>query len=188
MKMKTFFGIVITLLVGYSCQSKNNANAQSEKKEVEAFVTEFYTWYLDEIYLKGNQDDFPDFILVKNEYFALDTINYFQFLKKSKYFSEQFLINERNKIADCNKVLKQVSAKEVEDYAIPSEGILECRFMEYMQWVGCQGEEIDHVDIKKTNQIAQHNFEVIVQLCDEIKVTVSNYNSIYRIDKIVLSR
>lgn len=166
--------IACLMMLAPACQSQNGAIV---------FVENFYKWYLENVYLT-EEHDMPEFKELEAGYFQLDTTAYFEFLRSSGYFSEGFFDSERAAIEVCNSELRNIPSVEAQDYAIPSEGIFECRFMEYQRWVGCQGEQIKSVEMVSSSQLTNGQVKVIVFLCDSVEVLVSEDMEFFKIDKI----
>jgi hypothetical protein len=175
-------GRTILLLCAFlTLQSCNHNGTDPER-----VANRFYDWYLDDVYL-SDEAYLPEFV-VKDNHFILDTVAYFKFLRSSGYFSEAFISNESQIIRSCNTQLETIPAKHLQDYAVPSEGIPECVFMEYDLWVGCQGEIVDKVEVIGVIAIPNNRFRISVVACDTIEMVMSEQGSELKIDRIFINR
>lgn len=130
--------------------------------EPEKVTLDFYRYYLKDIYNTNDSVESPSAKLNSNGIYQLDTSEHVKFLNESVYFSSTFYENEIPVFEKCNEDLKTVTVEEVTDAGtFPEEFADACDFVFYHQWVGGQGEELNTVDIVKS-EVAQEFAKVTV--------------------------
>jgi hypothetical protein len=147
--------------------------------EPEKVVSNFYNWYLKDIYLKKDVES-PDIIL-KNNIYQIDPSNHIKFLKDSGYFSDLLYKNELPMYEKCDKKLKEVKVEDVKregDFPPDHVDGNDCSFLSYFIWTGGQGETFDD-KIKILNSTIDTNKA-------EVLVVIKSYGKDYSYPQVTL--
>ncbi len=156
--MKNVFNIILSILFFISCKEPSKKEIIASEKTtkdakeivVEAnpdslsrkVVNDFYTWYINDVYFKGNYD--YDHAPYKNYSgkFGLDIEVYKEKLNKVVFFSESFKekLLEQNK--KCNEAMLSADLKDFDpeydaDFYLGKNNTL-CDFLWQSRWFGSQ--------------------------------------------------
>lgn len=151
-KAKKNYIIFIVLVIGMVLFFVFHDNFKSKVlSEPEKVTLDFYQYYLRDIYKKYDSVESPSAKLNSYGIYQLDPTEHIKFLNESGYFSPKFYENETPLFEKCDDDLKLVSVQEVNEAGtFPEEFASACDFVFYHQWVGGQGEELNTVDIVKS--------------------------------------
>jgi hypothetical protein len=142
--------VLLVLLSGVllSCQTK----FFKKYSEPEKVVSNFYSWYLRDIYLKKRIES-PILAINSLGLYQLDSKETFDYLRNTGYFSEQYFTNTQKKYDACNIELAKVDLKQIKESGAvdPSENINNCDFLHSMIWTGGMGEQMDSFEIIDSN-------------------------------------
>lgn len=177
----------ITYLFLVAFLFNNCTNKQYEK--IQEVVNGFYSWYLSEYYNNPNIKNVQliEIELTKDSIYQLNQKKYFEILNKTRFFSKNFIINEREKINHCNEELKKINLKNIENGGgIPTEDINLCNFMNYIPWVGGQGDICEKITISDID-IEGETAKVKVEAVDTVIIELVFENDFWKINRIYLN-
>lgn len=144
--MKNALVIVVALLFINSCQD-NETNRFS--KPIAKTVTDFYTWYLDGYY--NNEKNIELSFVNSDGISSLDTFVYFNKIRESGFFSEEYINNRKIQIESCLLEINKLDWGVVKNYdGNPAELIkgIECNFLMAYNFLFHQGETVKDVEVE----------------------------------------
>lgn len=162
-------------------------NVDNEAYEI---IDNFFSWYIKEVYPENPQlYQIPEYKQLNDSTYIFNAEDYGNLLQKVKFFSKEFILQETNKIKECNSVLKKTAWEYAPE---PEFNIPECNFLWSDRWIGGQGEFIDGYKIVGFEQrnsgelVAYVNILIEDQKFVESRVTLMKEASNYLINSIEL--
>lgn len=138
--------------------------------EPERMTSDFYDWYLGNVYLKNQPKTSPPDVPVESlnskGVYYIDSTKNIAFLKNTGYFSDKYFAQETKKYDACSKDLAKVDVNKVAQSGGFASDFVDsgsCLFLSGFPWVGGMGEAVDSASVINS-EIKGDNATVVVAL------------------------
>lgn len=157
--------IILVLVVGCKTNAGDNGESISEDEEVKNYVSNFYTWYIFNIYKSYKSKYFlPNYVKRGESKYIFDTQIMIKKLRNTGYFSENFIKRDSMRVSLCNAEMLKIDWEYEPE---PEFNISLCNFLWKDRIVGGQGEDLDSFECKDVRKLANGFYLVIVDLYEK---------------------
>ena len=187
--------LIITFIIAMAaCNTKTNQDDDWDMMvESEERVDEFYSWYINEVYLPHINDDKAHPYTINIDSLG-DTIykcnaeEYFKAIEATGYFSPVYIENVKAKIKACDEAIAQEEGYRRNEAALYVE---KCKMLQHYNWVGGQGEPyndymISYVEEQQTTSVVKVDIGTDGTYANTATVTLSKIDSTWYIDNVEL--